>query len=474
MRNREKPTFFKSRANNSSSRTSRGYGGGPRSTNYGYRLLTGYHGADTKRNVWDAVGYPDQVDFDMMFSLQARLGLAKAIIDLPVKYCWSQAPAIYDASDDESESELAQREPNEFEKAVSVLIKKHHLFRTLKGLDRRQRIGRYGGVVVVAKQEGSNLQPKDKLKAMGVDSVIKLAPVNEAQIDVSQSDVVDSFDDPMFGMPKFYNYRTNVPGSMNPYNNRDFQLHYTRVYTYGEGSDDGSIYGVPALECVLNKLFDWEKLGAAAAEGFWKNAKQRTTLNIQDGKTAGAFKNSDAITDAIDDFESGIDSMLLLAGTDAKTLQSALADPTGAANILLQDICSGAQIEKTLLIGFETGERSSQENMSGWLTKMNERRENECTDMTVGLLQHLVDINALPKPKNGIRIVWDDLLAATEEQKLGNASKMVEINERDFRSGGDGQVFTQEEVRGAAGYDEEAEKNDDREAGEPADEEGSE
>ena len=45
---------------------------GGRSSNFGYRLTGGYSAADEKRNVWDVAGYPQTVDFDMHWNLQAR------------------------------------------------------------------------------------------------------------------------------------------------------------------------------------------------------------------------------------------------------------------------------------------------------------------------------------------------------------------------------------------------------------------
>ena len=55
-------------------------------------------------------------------------------------------------------------------------------------------------------------------------------------------------------------------------------------------------------------------------------------------------------------------------------------------------------------------------------------------------------------PSSEYEIEWDDLLAASDEEKLKNAKEMTEINEKNFNSGG-GAVFEAEEIREAAGYE---------------------
>lgn len=450
------------------------YGGGPRSSNYGYYLMSGYHGADTKRNVWEAVGYPDQVDFDDQYNLQDRLGLAKAVIMLPPTYTWSKPPNVFDQPIEDEHGNLIERDPTEFEQAVNVLVKKYKLWQRLKGMDWRQRVGRYGGITIGAREpNGEGKSPSDPLEASGLESLVRLSPVLESQIDVTESSTINDFNSESFGHPEYYNYRSNVTGDINAIENAQFQLDPTRVYVYGEGADDGSIYGIPALQNVFNSLLSWEKLVAAMAEGSYKNAKHRTVLNINDERTAGAMaKDSQAkddLNESIDEFEAGFNSMMLLAGVEAKTLQTALTDPSGTAGLILQDVSAGSGIEKTVLVGFETGERSSQENMSGWLSKMNTRRENEGTDMVTGFLQHLVDVGILPQPKDEILVVWEDLLSVSDEQKLDNAGKMADINKKSFDAGGS-TIFFEDEIRETAGY-EPAQFEEDRTGEDPVDEE---
>ena len=55
-------------------------------------------------------------------------------------------------------------------------------------------------------------------------------------------------------------------------------------------------------------------------------------------------------------------------------------------------------------------------------------------------------------PSAEYEVVWDDLLARSEEDKLTNADKMASINEKLFKSG-NSQAFSSEEIREAAGHE---------------------
>jgi hypothetical protein len=233
-------------------------------------------------------------------------------------------------------------------------------------------------------------------------------------------------------------------------------LDKSRVYVFAEGADDGSIYGTPALESGFNDLMNLTKVGVAAAEGLFKNAKQRLHINIKDENVADAVLNGSEekdFEDTMRDFAAGFDAEFFTSGMEVATLQSSITDPTGASNIALQAFCTSVDIPKTVLIGFETGERSSTENSSTWDETNNSRRENVLTPMIVGFLKHLVNVNILPKPTNGIEVVWDDLGASSDQEKLSNAGSMADINQKNFSAGGS-PVFEESEIREAAGYEE--------------------
>ncbi len=414
-----------------------------------YRQSGSYHNTNAKRDVWKVGGLPEQLSFADFYNMYRRGGFAKAGIMRPVERCWSTLPVISDGKRDDD------AEPTQFEKDVKYLIEHHELFERLIGLDYRQRVGRYGGIVLIAKQRGANgtISATSKLEGLGVKSIVKLMPVFESQI-VVNSDNQDIMS-PDFGNPEFYDFRSDALGARNDAN-ASYNLHPSRVFACGEGADDGSIYGVPFLEAAYNPLLDWEKVRVASAEGLYKNAKQRINVSINDDETAMAYLDEDTkdqFTQSVNDFGDGWDSALLTAGMDVKTLQSSIQDPTGNANLILQELVAAMGIPKTILIGFETGERSSTENSKVYNTDMMSRRNNFLSKMIKSFLQQLIDTKLLTPPTSGeINVEWDDLLASSDDEKLNNSDKMVTINQKSFQSGS-GQIFTDEEIREIAGFD---------------------
>ena len=428
-----------------------GRGGSARSSNVGYRLTGAYHNADQKRDVW--AGYPSQVDFDMHWNMVSRNGIAKAGIHRIVDKCWQDNPIITDGEYD------GKRPLTEFEQDLAVLVDDHHLYTRLKGLDWRQRVGRYAGLLPIVKEPGQSTPNTKPRKVVSVSALLKLVPVFESQIDVTDVGTQTSLDSANYGMPKHYNYRENVAGDRNPINNNEFELNVDRVFVFAEGADDGSIYGEPANEAGYNDLLDLEKVRASAAEGLFKNSKQRTVINVKDSQVANVLATDDKKREkwenAADDFASGFDTMLTTYGMDVSTLNSTLADPTNPFTIALQGYCASIQIPTTILIGQQTGRLASDEDQSDWAQTASSRCVNTLTPMIKSLLKYFIERGIIRKPSNEMLIEWQDFTEPNLSTKLDSGKKMAEINKQAFDSGRGEPVFSNEEIRKTSGFDEE-------------------
>lgn len=422
----------------------------------GWYLTAGYHAADTKRDVWEAVGYPKQIDFDKHWSMANRQGVAKAGIHRIVNKCWQDSPTISDGEYEEG------RQMTPFERDVEELINKHRLFQRLKGLDWRNRIGRYSGIIPIVKERSQNSPDKPISMLGGVASIIKLVPVFESQIEASEDKIRD-FNSVNFGNPEYFNFRDDVPGDRNPNNSPQVELHPSRLFVFAEGADDGSIYGVPANEAGFNSLLDMEKSRGSGAEGLYKNAKQRTVYNVKDGQTAQQFNNPakqkngktarEQLDETVDDFDSGNSASVMLYGMEASTLQATIADPTHPWTIALNDYCASIECPATILIGQQTGRLASDEDQKDWALTAQSRCNNVLTPMITDFLSYLIDIGAIAKPTREIVVTWPDFIEPAPSEKLDTANKMADINKKAFDSGRGQPVFTDEEVRDAAGYD---------------------
>jgi len=202
----------------------------------------GYHFADCLHNIYANFGYPQQLQFFNFWNMYRRNGTAKAIVNIPPNITWLDAPTI-EAS-------------NRFLSDLEKLIEDRKLWSRLKGLDKRQRVGRYAGLFIEIKDGKELDQPVDTVS--GVDAVVSFKPIYESQLTVATVD-----DD---GNPTMYNYNSSAVGNRDDKSARSAMLHPDRVVVSAEGADDGSIYGIPELEGCFNSLMDLVKLGGASGE----------------------------------------------------------------------------------------------------------------------------------------------------------------------------------------------------------------
>ena len=385
------------------------------------------------------------MDFDKHWNMQARFGIAKAGIHRIVDKCWQSSPTITDGEYD------GERALTPFEKDLEVLISKHQLFARLKGADWRNRIGRYAGILpIVTETEVTNPQELAS-KSLGIDSLLKLVPMPESQLSVDNVGSNANISSPDYGMPEYYNLRQDAVGDRNPLENSEIQLHPSRVFIMAEGSDDGSIFGIPANEAGFNALLDLEKICASGAEGHFKNAKQRTILNVKDSQVANTLMTDPVKAEewkkTASDFASGFDNMLTLYGMDAHQLQSTLSDPTAPFTNALNIYAASISIPATILIGQQTGRLASDEDQADWSQTAASRRVNTLTPSITSFLQYLIERGILSKPNAEILVTWDDLSEPSVGAKLDNSKKMSEINKSGYDTGMQEPIFTESEIR---------------------------
>jgi hypothetical protein len=423
--------------------------GANRSSNFGYRLSGGYHAADLKRDVWIVAGYPKIVNFDMHWNMQARFGIAKAgIHDLPNK-CWQSHPAITEGEFD------GKRSLTEFEKDVEILINKFDLFARLKGLDWRNRIGRYAGIIPIVREsvaEGAKLDAtKPSTQIGGIEALIKLVPVPESQISVDNVNTNSDLSSEDYGMPTHYNFRQNVSGDRNPIENSEIQLDPTRLFVFAEGADDGSIFGIPANEAGFNALMDLEKICAAGSEGLFKNAKQRTVVNVNNDQVANLITNdkdaAEAWEQASDDFASGFNTMLTTFGMDLHSLQSTLADPTQPFTNSLNVYAASINEPASEIVGVQMNKQASVGNATAFADTAESRNENTLSPMIIAFLNYLIKRGIIKPAKDKIVVTWDSLSEPTTSEKLDNSKKMAEVNKLGRESGMQDLAFAEEEIR---------------------------
>lgn len=396
----------------------------------------GYDFADTMHNVYLDYGYPEVVDFFNLWNMYRRFGIARNVVELPVDTGWMTNPEIDTTN-------------ATFTCDLDTLVANVRLWDRLQALDTRQRVGRYAGLFIRVRDGKPPNEPIDGTLP-GVNAVISLMPVYESQLRVTEVD-----DDPMserFGLPKMYEFNSGSTGNRNEFLNVAANIHPSRLVIAAEGADNGGIYGISALEAPYNSLMDLRKIIGAGGEGFYRNAAQNLIHTLKDG--ASAKGNEDLLaqlSQQTDDFlQNRFRRSMWTPGMDTKILESSLANPKEFFANALNDVSAASKIPSTILIGQQTGRLASNEDSRHFLSMVNSRRENFMTQMIRDVIDWFVTYGVLPMAE--YQVEWDDLLALGQKEKLENAKTMSEINERQFKSGGD-VPFSGEEIRDEAGFD---------------------
>jgi len=395
----------------------------------------GYDNADTMHNIFNDFGYPEDLDFSNYWNMYRRFGIAKNIIELSPDACWMDAPTV--EGSEKFNSDLAE------------LVKSQNLWVRMKGLDNRQRVGRYAGMFMRVRDGLAPNEPIEEGSLTGLGSLVQMIPLYESQIEVV--DTNDNVMDDDFDQPTMYQFVGSAEGSRSE-TGASFQIHPSRLVIASEGADDGSIYGIPALEGCYNSLMDLRKIMGAGGEGFYKNASKDVIFELdKDANAAMLGPLLSQFQDEYDDWAANrMRRSLMAPGMSAKTLDANLANPKEFFFNSLYDIAACTKIAATIIIGQQTGRLASSEDSKSFMLMMKSRQENFLTELTGNVIDWCIKFGILPFSE--YEITWDDLLAPSDEDRLLNAKEMATINETQFRSG-QGVVFEPEEIKAAVEFD---------------------
>ena len=408
----------------------------------------GYDFADTLHNVYLDFGYPQSLTFSHYWNMYRRFGIARNVVDLVSNITWMELPHVTGTA--------------AFDRDFTELTKKVKFWQRMKGLDKRQRVGRYAGMFMRVRDNKSPHEPIEGT-LNGITALVQMVPLYEGQLKVLTTQDDPRADD--YGLPTMYQFTSGDSGNRNEKVANAFNIHPSRVIIAAEGADDGGIYGISALEAPYNSLMDLRKIIGAGGEGFYKNAAQSVLFNLKDPEkaTSATAAMLNKFNDQYDDFaHNRMRRALWTPGMDAKTLDSALTNPKEFFMNAVNDVASSIPCPVTILIGQQTGRLASEQDSRGFLSMMNTRRVDFGDESLRSVIDWLIRYGILPA--SDVETEWSDLLALGDSEKIDNAVKLAQVNAQQFNSGGE-TPFAAREIREAAGY--EAEIEPDMEDDEP-------
>lgn len=407
--------------------------------------LAGTAGIDAKRpSAWSEYGYKDVLFFRDFFNLYERHGVAHGAVQRLVEKCWESTPWIIEGDEYEN-----RRPETPWEIQVRLLFKRLRAWRQVQDADRRRLIGRYSGLL---------LQVADGLRwdqEMGAGELLRMIPAWEGQLEPSAWDENDA--SPTYGEVTAWSYQeAAVREGEHSGPGRTVQVHPSRVVIFGDPRE-----GIPFLQAGYNDFVNLEKILGGSGESFLKNAARQMHIGFEKDVDLAALASAYGVpladlqtifNDTARDLNIGQDVVAITQGATMTPLVATVPDPEEHFDIALQSAAASVRIPAKILVGMQTGERASTEDLRDFNKRGQGRRVSELSCNLEQLVSHMIRYKLIPPPPAGeFSICWSDLTEASQEEKLANAFKMADINAKQAATGAP--VFTDDEIREAAGWD---------------------
>lgn len=399
------------------------------------RLQTfGEYGVDSKHtNIYNDFGYQHVLTFADFYFLFERFALASAVVRFPVTETWKNPPRITD--NDKS------KEPTAWEKKLNKLFDRIGFWRSIRGFDERQRVGRWGGLFL---EISDGKHPENKVLP-GSGQLVRLRPLYEAQLEPRQLD-----NDPFsnnYGDPITWQVQESNLGDRNDDTGRSILANPDRVITWAEGADDGSIYGKSSLKEPFNDLVTAFKLIGAGGEGFFKNARgsqffaMEKDANISSLQALLGASSPDQIADrfneVVEDWVRGFDKSFTSQGMTRETISINLTDPKPHFDIAMASIAAGIQYPMTVLIGQQTGRLASDEDQKQAAKTTKDRQQNFAIPSLRRVIDHFIEFQLIDAPPGGdYEIVFEDPFAPSDDEKIDIVKKIMEASKLSREGGG--------------------------------------
>ena len=400
-------------------------------------------GLDEKRRetAYCEFGWPERIEFSDLYSLYRRGGVAFGAVEKIVSNCWKTAPWIIEGDDQDN-----AKDETPWERSNNPLFRGGRLWRSFAEADRRRLVGRYSGLLIQLRDSGRWDEP---VKRKGA-AVVKLIPAWAGSL--KPATINDNPQDEGYGQVTKWQY---TEASASGASGRQIDIHPDRVFILGDWQSDA----IGFLEPAFNNFVNLEKVEGGSGESFLKNAARQLSVNFDKevdlARIASMYGVSveelqQKFNDAAREVNRANDLLLITQGATTTPLVAPVSDPTPTYNINIQTVAAALDIPSKVLVGNQTGERASSEDLKSFNARCQSRRNGDLAFDIHDFVAHLTRIGVI-KPISEYTVMWDDLTEPTSADKLTNAKTMAEINSASLATGQI--VFEPDEIREAAGYD---------------------
>lgn len=391
-------------------------------------------GLDAKRpDAWKEYGYKEKLAFQDFYNLYTRHGVAAGAVDRVAEKVFQSAPWVIQGKPEDEQKPTTPWETN-----FQTLAEELDLWWYFKEAYAMRMVGGWAALILeFANDDGERVQ---EVPAGAILS--GLVPVWRGQMQPATRDAMDNV--------LTWNYTPSGFDATDLENSPPVALHRQRVYIVGDYRRGRSV-----LESGFNAFVDMEKVTGGAGEGYLKNAARQLHINYEsDATPTKPNQPDDEVADDLNEqaraLNSRSDLVLATQGAQVTPIVATLPDPEKPFNVSLQVAMASLRIAARIVVGSQTGERASVEDIRDFNERCQGDRTGEVAREIRGFVRHLEDSKTIP-PAGRVAIMWDNLAEPTAGDRADLALKLAQTNQANSTTGD--RVFTAEQIQIAAGYE---------------------
>jgi len=366
------------------------------------RLLGKSH--DGQRDRYVTFGWKKSLRAEDFVGLYHRNGIASRIIRAFPRETWSEAPAVFDESEDGAE------DPNSITGAWQRLNRELSVCHYMERADRLSAIGQFGLLYMGFDDSAKLDEPLE-----GAAALLYLSAYGEHAVTVTKWNM--DARSPRYGLPELYTLSTGRSTLATKGASRSLTVHHSRVLHISEFLDDDEVYGVPRLLPSYNYLEDLEKVIGSGAETFWLCAN-RGVLWSADANAEFDADDMDRLKEQSDEYEHQLRRSVAGTGLSATVLGSDTPDPSGNLNCLLKLIAGTHGMPQRILTGSESGELASSQDATNWAAQIDDRRSGYAAPKIARpFIEIMIATGNLPPPVGTVSVEWDQLASLSEKER---------------------------------------------------------
>ena len=364
-----------------------------------------YEGA---RDLYGALGYKQNLEYQDYKNQYERQDIAKAIIDRPIEEVWKDGFLVIEKSEKGNNT----TDKTDFEKKWFELEKELKIINKFIRLDKLTSLGQFG-ILYLGLNDVPTKKELVKPVKMG-NKNIKLnyiKPISEDNATIVEWELNEN--NVRYGLPTIYSIKIGIPGSTST---SSVLVHHTRIVHSAYDTLEVEYLGTPTLKAVFNRLQDLEKITGGSAEMFWRGARPGYQSKIEEGYSLEPTDLA-AFKEQVDEYENNLRRIITSKGISLDSLTAPLEKPTEYVAVQLQMISASTKIPKRILTGSERGELASTQDRNAWLEFIKAYRVGRATPVIVNpFIDRCILLGLLPKVD--YMIEWDDLFAPSEKERV--------------------------------------------------------